>query len=78
MNLGWDAEFPKGAIFVWAKIPGGGDATSVSLKLIQKAGILTTPGIGLGQRGKNYIRFSLTSPLDKIKQALTRMQKVKL
>ena len=78
MNLGWDAEFPKGAIFVWAKIPGGGDATSVSLKLIQKAGILTTPGIGLGQRGKNYIRFSLTSPLDKIKQALTRMEKVKL
>lgn len=76
-ELGWDAEFPKGAIFVWARIPGDGDSLSVSLKLIQKAGVLTTPGMGLGQQGKNHVRFSLTSPLDKIKEALRRMEKAK-
>lgn len=74
---GWDAEFPKGAIFVWAKMPGKADSVSLSLKLIQKAGVLTTPGIGLGQQGRDYVRFSLTSPLDKIKEALRRMEKVK-
>lgn len=74
---GWDAEFPKGAIFVWAKMPGKADSVSLSLKLIQKAGVLTTPGIGLGQQGRDYVRFSLTSPLGKIEEALRRMQKVK-
>ncbi len=76
-ELGWTAEFPMGAIFIWAKTPGGGDGLPVSLKLMQKAGVLTTPGIGLGQQGKSYIRFSLTSPLDRIEQALARMEKVK-
>jgi len=74
---GWDAESPKGAIFVWAKMPGKANSKSLSLKLIQKAGVLTTPGVGLGQQGRDYVRFSLTSPLDKIEEALRRMRKVK-
>jgi LL-diaminopimelate aminotransferase len=76
-ELGWDAEFPKGSIFVWAKMPKRADSMSYSLKLIQKAGVLTTPGIGLGQQGKNYVRFSLTSSGEKIKEALSRMKKVR-
>ncbi len=73
---GWDAQFPEGGIFVWAKIPNGIDSTSVSLKLIQKAGIIATPGTGLGRQGRKYIRFSLTSPLEKIEEALRRMKKL--
>lgn len=75
-QLGWDAELPKGSIFLWAKIPRGADSMSVSLKLIQKTGVLTTPGIGLGKQGRDYIRFSLTSPVGKIEEALNRMKKV--
>ncbi len=75
-ELGWDAQFPEGGIFVWAKIPSGIDSKSLSLELIQKAGIITTPGTGLGRQGRKYIRFSLTSPLEKIKEALRRMKKL--
>lgn len=76
-EVGWDAESPKGAIFVWAKIPRGTDSKSFSLKLIQEKGVLTTPGIGLGEQGKNHIRFSLTSSVEKIKEALRRIRKLR-
>jgi len=46
-------------------------------ELIQEAGVLTTPGIGLGEQGRNYIRFSLTSSVEKIKEALGRIKKVR-
>ncbi|MGB2697692.1 MAG: aminotransferase class I/II-fold pyridoxal phosphate-dependent enzyme, partial [Candidatus Zixiibacteriota bacterium] len=76
-ELGWDAEFPKGAIFVWAKTPEPFDSMSVSLSLIQKVGVLTTPGTGLGEQGKNHIRFSLTSSVERIEEALRKMKKFK-
>lgn len=77
-ELGWDVEFPKGAIFVWAKMPKNSDSLTVSLSLIKKVGILTTPGAGLGEQGKNYLRFSLTSSIEKIKEALIRMKKIEI
>jgi len=77
-QLGWDAELPKGSFFVWAKIPGGADSTALSLKLIQRTGVLTTPGTGLGKQGRNYIRFSLTSPVERIEEALKRINEVRL
>jgi LL-diaminopimelate aminotransferase len=76
-ELGWDAEFPKGSIFVWVKTPKSYNSVSVSRSLIQKVGVLTTPGTGLGEQGKNYIRFSLTSSVERIEEALRRMKKFK-
>jgi len=75
-ELGWKPEVPCGAIFVWAKVPFSLDSEKTAVKLLEKEGILTTPGIGLGPSGKDYIRFSLTSPVGKIKEALTRMRKI--
>jgi LL-diaminopimelate aminotransferase len=77
-ELGWDVELPKGAIFVWAKMPRASDSLSISLSLIQRVGVLTTPGIGLGEQGQNYLRFSLTSSVEKIEEALTRMGKIEI
>ena len=76
-ELGWKPEVPHGAIFVWAKIPFSLDSEKMAMKLLEKGGILTTPGIGLGANGEGYIRFSLTSPVEKIKEALKRMKGIK-
>ena len=76
-ELGWDAEFPKGSIFVWVSTPKSHNSLSFSRSLIQQVGVLTTPGAGLGEQGKNHIRFSLTSSVERIEQALSRMKKFK-
>ena len=68
---------PKGGIFVWAKIPGKINSRRLSLELLKKTGVLTTPGSGLGSAGEGYLRFSLTASEQKLKEALERMKKSK-
>ncbi|HBM91224.1 MAG TPA: LL-diaminopimelate aminotransferase, partial [Rhodospirillaceae bacterium] len=46
--------------------------------LLQKAGIVATPGNGFGQEGEGYIRFALTVSSERIKEALERMKKLAL
>jgi LL-diaminopimelate aminotransferase len=76
-SLGWEVDLPKGAIFVWAKIPGRKSSKRVCLELLRKTGVLTTPGSGLGSCGEGYLRFSLTASEEKIKEALERMKNFK-
>ncbi len=76
-SSGWEVDLPEGAIFVWAKIPRNKSSRKVCFELLRKTGVLTTPGSGLGSGGEGYIRFSLTAPEEKIKQALQRMREHK-
>ena len=76
-SLGFEAELPKGGIFVWAKIPSRRNSKRFSLELLQKTGVLTTPGSGLGSAGEGYLRFSLTASEQKLKEALERMKNFK-
>ncbi len=83
-SLGFEAEFPKGGIFVWAKIPVRMDpywrkinSRRLSLELLKKTGVLTTPGSGLGSTGEGYLRFSLTASEQKLKEALEKMKNFK-
>jgi len=76
-SLGFEAEFPKGGIFVWAKIPGKINSKRFSLELLKKTGVLTTPGSGLGSAGEGYLRFSLTASEQKLREALEKMKKSK-
>jgi LL-diaminopimelate aminotransferase len=76
-SLGWEVDSPGGTFVVWAKIPGKKSSKRISLELLKKTGVLTTPGSGLGSEGEGYLRFSLTVPEDKIKEALERMKNFK-
>jgi aspartate/methionine/tyrosine aminotransferase len=79
---GWEVESPKGGIFVWAKIPSCSersepnecDSKKMAELLIEKAGIVATPGVGLGAQGEGYLRFSLIVDKDKLKEAVERMK----
>ena len=73
-ELGWEVESPKGGIFVWAKIPYEYDSKTMAGLLIDKAGIVTTPGVGLGSQGEGYLRFSLIADKDKLKEAVEKMK----
>jgi LL-diaminopimelate aminotransferase len=81
-ELGWEVESPKGGIFVWAKIPykkydskkSEFGSTGMTKLLIEKAGIVTVPGVGLGSYGEGYLRFSLIVDKERIKEAVERIK----
>ncbi|MGB7061255.1 MAG: aminotransferase class I/II-fold pyridoxal phosphate-dependent enzyme [Candidatus Zixiibacteriota bacterium] len=75
-KLGWEVDNPKGSIFVWAKTPGGLDSKSTANLLIEKAGIVSTPGSGLGPSGEGYLRFSLIADKERLKEAVQRMKSI--
>lgn len=71
--LGIDAAAPEATFYVWAPVPDGYTSMSFSTMLLEKIGIVATPGVGFGEYGEGYVRFSLTSPLNRIGEAVDRM-----
>lgn len=59
-NIGLEARKPKGGLYVWAKVPEGYTSVSLATELLDKVGVVVTPGTGYGKNGEGYIRLSLT------------------
>ncbi|MDD5021015.1 MAG: LL-diaminopimelate aminotransferase [Endomicrobiaceae bacterium] len=76
-KLGWQITKPKATFYVWAKIPKGYTSAQVVGKLLDECAIVCTPGNGMGVSGEGYVRFALTVPIPRIKQALERISKLK-
>lgn len=77
-ELGWNLPMPKATFYLWAKTRGGLDSMSMTKKLINDCAIVTTPGVGLGSKSDDRIRFTLTTTEDRIKLALQRLAKAKI
>ncbi|MCD6145447.1 MAG: LL-diaminopimelate aminotransferase [Methanosarcinales archaeon] len=71
--IGIDAAVPKATFYIWAQVPAGYTSISFSSELLKQMGIVATPGVGFGDYGEGYVRFSLTSPTDRIEEAVNRM-----
>lgn len=72
-KLGIKAESPKATFYVWAETPAGYTSTAWVSHLLERAGIVTTPGNGFGAPGEGYFRMALTVSEERIKEALKRM-----
>ena len=73
-NLGWHVDKPKATFYVWVPVPPGRTSKELSMWLLEKTNIITTPGNGFGHYGEGYIRFALTAPTVRIKEALRRIE----
>lgn len=70
-SIGWDLPNGKGTMFVWAKIPGGRtDSMAFCMELMEKAGVIVTPGASFGPHGEGYVRFALVLPPEKIREVI--------
>lgn len=74
-ELGFNPPVPKASFYIWMEVPGG-DSISFANNLLEKAGIVCTPGVGFGGSGEGFVRFALTRSTERIKEALARMEKV--
>lgn len=69
-RIGWPMEKPKATMFVWARIPEGfKDSTSFAMELVEKSGVLVTPGSAFGALGEGYVRFALVQDEEVLHEA---------
>ena len=75
-SIGWDLPNGKGTMFVWARIPGGRmDSMDFCMELMEKAGVIVTPGASFGPHGEGYVRFALVLPPEKIREAVEAIRR---
>lgn len=72
-NIGVEAIPPKAGIYIWAKVPEGYTSMEFTNDLLDKHGVVVTPGTGFGQQGEGYIRLSLTIPDAALVKGLSRL-----
>lgn len=70
-EIGWHVEDSEGTMFAWAKIPEPyTDDVAFVMELVERTGVLCTPGSSFGSLGKGHVRFALTMPVETIKEAV--------
>jgi len=74
-DLGLKLIKPKASFYLWAKVPEGFDSSGFVAHILEKAGVLFTPGNGFGAPGEGYVRFALTVSVERIKEAVDRIKK---
>jgi LL-diaminopimelate aminotransferase len=73
-GIGFELEKPRATLYLWAWV--GGDSVVFCQRLLEEMGIVATPGVGFGQYGEGYIRFSITQPTERIELAVERLEKM--
>ena len=77
-DAGWKVESPKATMFVWAKIPStlrSLGSLEFSKRLLKEADVAVSPGIGFGDYGEGFVRFSLIENEHRTRQAIRNIKK---
>jgi LL-diaminopimelate aminotransferase len=73
-SLGWNAAPSRGTMFVWLPIPGGYGAQEWTRLLIDRAGVVVTPGNAFGPGGERFFRVSLIADPPVLNAAIERLR----
>lgn len=74
-GIGLHAIKPQATFYLWTRVPSQFDSSGFVAHILEKAGVLATPGNGFGSPGEGYVRFALTAPVERIKEAVERIGK---
>lgn len=74
-ELGIEYLEPKATFFVWCKVPGSQSSMDFTKALIEKVGLVVTPGMGFGKEGEGFFRISMTVSERQLVEALDRLRK---
>lgn len=78
-GLGWERPNAHGSMFVWAKLPGGRtDSMAFCEELMEKAGVVVTPGASFGPSGEGHVRMALVLPPEQIALAVEAIREAGL
>lgn len=74
-SIGWDVPDSQGSMFVWAPVPAGyGSSAEFCFALLEKTGVLCTPGDAFGSLGEGHVRMALTKTPEEIGEIIRTVQ----
>lgn len=73
-QAGWNIPKPKATFYVWAPVPGGESSMEFAKRLLGRAQVIVTPGVGFGPSGEGFVRLSLTAPVERLQEAAARIR----
>jgi LL-diaminopimelate aminotransferase len=73
-EIGVDVTPPRGTIYVWAPVPEGHTSVSFAELVLEQAAVVVSPGSMYGPSGEGFFRISLTTPDERIAEAVERMR----
>jgi len=73
-EIGVEVAAPKGTIYVWAPVPEGHTSTSFCEHVLEQAAVVISPGSMYGPSGEGFFRISLTTPDERLTEAVERMR----
>jgi LL-diaminopimelate aminotransferase len=76
--IGLECDKPQATFYVWAGVPTGLSSAEFTAKLLDEAGVVTTPGNGFGAAGEGYVRFTICVDKKRLKEVAERIRRVKL
>lgn len=76
--IGLECDKPQATFYVWVSAPKGLSSTEFTAKLLDEAGVVTTPGNGFGAAGEGYVRFTVCIDKERLKEVSERIRRVKL
>ncbi len=77
-EIGLEVDRPKATFYLWFQVPRGYTSAQFATLLIEKAGIVATPGNGFGEGGEGYIRMALTIDETRLKEAIERLKRIQI
>ncbi|MEO0456812.1 MAG: aspartate aminotransferase [Cyanobacteria bacterium P01_A01_bin.114] len=77
-KLGWQVPKTKATMYLWVPCPPGMTASDFAFTVLQKTGVVVTPGSAFGEGGEGYVRISLIADCDRLGEAVARMRDVNI
>lgn len=78
-SIGWERPNAHGSMFVWARLPHGRtDSMAFVLELMERAGVIVTPGASFGPGGEGFVRIALVQPPEVLRQAVAAIAQANL
>ncbi|TAL17722.1 LL-diaminopimelate aminotransferase [bacterium] len=77
-EAGFKVRAPEATLYVWFPVPNGMTSANFCKELLDKTGVVATPGNGFGQAGEGYARMTLCLPEERLLEAVDRLVKAKL
>jgi LL-diaminopimelate aminotransferase len=74
---GIECEKPRATFYVWVSVPRGLTSAEFTTKLLEQAGVVTTPGNGFGDAGEGFVRFTVCVDKEKLKEVAERARTLK-
>jgi len=75
---GVEVKKPKATFYLWAKVPSGFSSIQFSMFLLERAGVVITPGVGFGKHGEGFFRLAFCMSGERLKEACERIKGLNL